>query len=146
MKPETEPVAADEVLIRLVFHNRFTDRVPTISPNAFEPRVKGHHPDVDGISMFRVACVAAPEDVLVVIAEDKRPVTGIVLIPYSRLLGLGLSAVPKPIDAVPGHVVVPELNSVDYGREPAKYTDIKLALAEAASENIHRRPVPPEPS
>ena len=143
MKPETEPVTPDEVLIRLVFHHRFTDRVPTISPNAFEPRVKGHHPDTDGISMFRLACVSVAEDVLAVIAEDKRPVTGIVFVPYARLVELGLSALPKRIDAVPGHVVVPELNSTDYGNDPSRFTVIKLALAETASQNIHRRPAPP---
>lgn len=132
------------MLIRLVFRDRFTDRAPTISPNAFEPRVKGHHPDTDGISLFRLACVSAPEDVLVVIAADKREVTGLVLLLYSRLLELGLSVTPKPIDTVPGHVVVPELNSIDYERDKAKFTAVKLALAEVASQNIHRRPTTPE--
>lgn len=78
------------------------------------------------------------------IAADKREVTGLVLLPYARLLELGLSATPKPIDDVARHVVVPELNSSDYEREKAKFTAVKLALAEAASRTIHRRPTPPE--
>jgi hypothetical protein len=104
MKPETDPITDDEYLLRLVWHDRFTAKVPVISPTAFEPRVKGDHPDTDGLSMFREACLTAPSDALAVIAEDKRARNGIVRIPVVRLTELGLTVRPSPIDAVPGQV------------------------------------------
>lgn len=146
MKPESDPVSPDEMLIRLVFRDRFTARVPTISPNAFEPRVKGDNPDKNGISLFRKDCLADPADALAVIAPDKRPLTGIVLIPYQVLAGLGLSTTPDPVGAVPGHVVIPQLNAADYTANKSAFAPIKLALAQAASENIFRRPSPDPPT
>jgi len=146
MKPESDPLSPDEMLIRLVYRDRFTNRVPIISPGSFEPRVKGNHPDTDGISLFRQDCLNDPEDALGVIAPDKRPATGIVLVPVGLLGTLNLTAVAKPIPQVPGHVVIPELNSTDYATRPSDFTHIKLALAEAASHNIVRRPLAAPPT
>jgi hypothetical protein len=142
MKPETDPITDDEYLLRLVWHDRFTAKVPVISPTAFEPRVKGDHPDTDGLSMFREACLTAPSDALAVIAEDKRARNGIVRIPVVRLTELGLTVRPSPIDAVPGHVVIAELNSVAFGDKSNKefFTRTQLRLAEIASENIVHQP------
>jgi hypothetical protein len=140
MKAETDPITPDEWLIRLVWEDRFTNRVPVISPNSFEPRA-GKHPDTGGISLFRKDCLNDPADALLAIpAEEKRPRYGIVQIPVSLLAELSLSVRPDPIGAVPGHVVVPELNIVDYTADKARFTPIKLRLAEVASENILRRP------
>ena len=58
MKAETDPITADEWLLRLVWEDRFTAKVPIISPRTFEPRT-GKHPDADGLSLFREACVAS---------------------------------------------------------------------------------------
>ena len=44
------------------------------------------------------------------------------------------------IAAVPGHVVVPEINITSYLADKPRFTPIKLRLAEAASGNIVRRP------
>jgi hypothetical protein len=81
-----------------------------------------------------------PADALLAFAEDKRPRYAIVQIPVSLLTDLGLTVRPAPIAAVQGHVVVPEINVTDYTADKARFTPIKLRLAEAASENIIRRP------
>ena len=54
MRPESDPSADDEWLIRLVWKDRVTNRVPVISPNAFEPRKD----ETDGISFYRRDCLA----------------------------------------------------------------------------------------
>lgn len=141
MKAETDPITADEWLLRLVWEDRFTQKVPVISPRTFEPRT-GKHPDTDGLSLFREACVANPTDVLVVIGEDKRARYGIVRLPVTALGGLGLTVSASPIDTVAGHVVIPELNSTafqDKANTPF-FVATQLALAKIASENIVHQP------
>ena len=140
MKPEADPISRDEWLIRLVWEDRFTDRSPIVSPNAFEPR-GGHHPDTDGISLFRSDCLTSYADCLVVVGEEKRLRYGIVQVPVSLLILLALSVKAAPIASVPGHVVIPELNISDYLADKAKLTPIKKRLAEVASDNILRRPL-----
>jgi hypothetical protein len=136
MKPETDPITPDELLIRLVWEDRVTDKVPVISPNAFEPRKN----ETDGISFFRRDCLNDPTDALAVIAEDKRARYAIVLVPVSVLTSLDLSVKPSQIATIPGHVVVPEININDYSGDKKRFTPIKLRLAEEASNNIVRRP------
>jgi hypothetical protein len=143
-KPESDPISPDEWLIRLVWEDRVTDRVPVISPNAFEPRKN----EMGGISFFRRDCLNAPTDALTVIAEEKRSRYAIVLVPVSLFTSLGLTVRPDRIDSVPGHVVVPEINITDYSADKARFTPIKLRLAEVASENMVHRPgdpLPPHP-
>jgi hypothetical protein len=137
MKAETAPITADEWLLRLVWEDRVTTRVPIISPNSFEPRKA----EIEGISFYRAACLNDPTDALIPFAEDKRPRYAIVQIPVHLLTALGLSVRPAPTPTVPGHVVVPEINITDYSANKARFTPIKLRLAEVASENILRRPV-----
>jgi hypothetical protein len=136
MKAETDPIAEDEWLIRLVWEDRVTRRVPIISPNAFEPRKS----ETDGISLYRHACLNDPSDALLPFAADKRSRYTIVQIPVNLLATLGLSVRPAPIPTVAGHVVVPEINITDYMADKARFTPIKLRLAEAASANIVRMP------
>ncbi|VTU00521.1 unnamed protein product [Gemmataceae bacterium] len=140
MKAETDPVTEDEWLIRIVHFDKFTGRVPPVSPNAFEPRVKGEHADTTGLSLFREACLRTPEQALDVIAPDKRTLKGLVRVPMTLLLDLRLTARPEPIELVPGHVVIPELNSADYAANKAGFVTPKLRLAEVASENVVFRP------
>lgn len=134
MKPESSPITDDEYLLRRVHRDRFrSDRVPIVSPNAFEPRVKGRDPDADGISLYREACVATATDILATIPEEKRAEYAIVRVPVALLEGLGLTVRPVPDDRVLGHVVIPELNAADYDADKTKFTPAKLALATAAS-------------
>ena len=137
MKAETDPITDDEWLIRLVWGNRLTNRVPVISPNAFEPR----DTETEGISFYRLACLNDPTDALIPIQELKRPRYAIVKIPVTVFRELNLSVQPDPSADVPGHVVVPEINITGYKADKARFTPIKLRLAEVASENIVRMPI-----
>lgn len=95
---ENEPISDDEQLLRRVHRQYFTlSRQPLISPNAFEPRFKGRAPDVDGISLFRKACLPSPEAILALLPSDKRKDHGIVAISVACIKSLGLTVVSKPI-------------------------------------------------
>src|SRR5689334_1348658 len=73
MKSEGDPITDDEWLLRRVRIEKFrTDRVPIISPNAFEPRVRGCDVDMDGISLYRAACIADPSEVLATVAPERQ--------------------------------------------------------------------------
>jgi len=143
MKSESEPIADDEWLLRRVWWERFRSQTtPIISPNAFEPRTGGREPDVDGISFYRAACVSDSNEVLATVAADKRPKYAIVKIPVALVRTLGLSLVAKQDSRIQGHVVIPEINAIDYARDKARFTAIKNAFAIEASrtENIVKRP------
>lgn len=142
MKPETEPIAEDEWLIRLVWEDRVTDGVPIISPNTFEPRKN----ETEGISFYRRACLNDPVDALIPLAEEKRARYAIVQLPVSLFTTLGLNVRPDPIPDMPGHVVVPEINITEYRADKKRFIPIKLRLAEVASENIIRRPAGMSPN
>lgn len=136
MKAETDPITDDEWLLRRVRVEKFrTDKVPVISPNAFEPRIKGRDPDTDGISLYRAACLADPSEVLVTIFPERRHEYGIVRISVSLLRSLQLSVESKPDERIKGHVVIPELNSADYESDKSRFTPIKERLATMASED-----------
>ena len=136
MKSESESIAEDEWLIRLVWETRVTDKTPVIEQNSFEPRKD----ETDGISFFRAACLADPADALAVIAEDKRPRYAIVQVPVVVMNQLGLIVAMAPIERVAGHVVLANLNWTAYKADKKRFTPIMRRLAEVASRNILRRP------
>jgi hypothetical protein len=145
MKEETDPITDDEWVLRRVRVERFrTDQAPALSPNAFEPRVKGRDPDTDGISLYRAACLSDPSDVLATVDPDRRHEYGIVRIQVCTLRSLGLSVHTARDERVKGHVVIPELNAPDYAVHKARFTPLKEALAAEAGkeENIVKRPGP----
>lgn len=143
MKTETDLITDDEWLLRRVRIEKFrTDKNPIISPNAFEPRIKGRDPDTDGISFYRAACLADPSEVLATIPPERRGEYGIVRISVSLLKSLQLSVKSRQDERIRGHVVVPELNSEDYQSDKPRFTPIKEKLAAQASEdeNIVKQP------
>jgi hypothetical protein len=140
MKAETDPITEDEWLIRLVWETKLKvkDQAILIAANAFEPLPN----DTDGLSLFRRACLKDPGDALLAIAvEEKRRRYAIAQVPASLLPSLGLSVRSAPIAAVPGHVVIPEINIADYTANKARFTPVKQRLAEVASENVLRWPM-----
>jgi hypothetical protein len=146
MKSETDPITGDEWLLRRVRVEKYqTNKVPIVSPNAFEPRVKGREPDTDGISLYRAACLSDPSEVLATVAPERRHEYEIVRVRVSALESLGLSVQSMPDERIKGHVVIPELNATAYSAEKARFTPIKLQLATEASkaENIVRQPNQP---
>ena len=138
MKREDEPITPDEFVIRAIWTGFYNPQNPLpILATAFRPR-----PDeTDGISVFRAACVAKPEDVLVVFAEDKRDKYALALLPVAELLKLGLTVEPAKIEATPGHAVLPELNCTAVSSDKAKWREIQNKLAELANANLVRAPV-----
>lgn len=143
MKSEDDPITDDEWLLRRVRVEMFrTGKLPVISPNAFEPRIKGRDPDTDGISLYRAACLADPSEALATIPSERLHEYGVVRIHISFLKSLNLTVLSKPDQRVKGHVVIPQLNSGDYESDKARFTPIKVQLATEASkdENILRHP------
>jgi hypothetical protein len=141
MKPETDPIADDEWLLRRVRKELLSETSTLIvSPNAFKPRVRGpkvREPDVEGISLYREACLSAPADILATVPNDKQHEYGIVRIPVSLLKSLNLTVQIRRDPRVRGHVVIPELNADDYEADKARFTPIYLRLAEVASEDAN---------
>jgi hypothetical protein len=143
MKDEAEPITDDEWLLRRVHLDRFrTDKVPLVSPGAFEPRFKGRDPDTTGISLYRADGLADPSEALATVPADRGHEYAVVRIPMSLLKQLKLSARIEPDEPIKGPVVIPELNANDFKANKTLFTPKQLALAEEASkdENIVRRP------
>ncbi len=143
MKSEVDPITDDEWLLRRVHRDRFrTDKIPRVSPNAFEPRIKGRDPDTDGISLYREQCNNDPAAILAKIPEANQCDIAIVRIQVSFLKSMKLSVRNAPDEPIKGHVVIPELNSRDYEMKKADFIQIKLDLAEEASkdQNIVKYP------
>jgi hypothetical protein len=136
MKSEDAPITDDEWLLRRVWKDRFrTQKVPIVSIGAFEPRCKGADIDTDGISLYREACLKRPDDILALVAEDKRNNNAVVRVSVAFVKGLELTVEPKPVPHIKGHVVLPELNAIDYGADPTAFRPDMLALAEEASKD-----------
>jgi len=134
---ETAPVSADEMLIRLIWQGFYkpAEALP-VRPAAFGPR-----PDeIEGISVFRLSCLASAEEVLSVIAAEKREKYGIALLPAGEIFRLGMTVLPAPITIVLGHAVIPELNSLRLASVPIECQAIQMELAKLASANIVRQP------
>src|SRR5262245_23162736 len=120
MKAEHEPITPDEWLIRCVIKVRVKGDPPVVSASAFEPRTSKKDPtknEAGGISLFRRACVAAPADVLLAFKETMRSEYALVQIPVALIFALGLTVRPSRISQVPGHVVIPEINSDDFQKD-----------------------------
>jgi len=129
-KAETDPITDDEFLLRRIRRERLRpDQTPIISFKAFEPRTKGREPDVDGISMFRLACLANP-GAIVGDATDN----GVVQIPASELRRLGLTINSSPVPSIPGHVVIRELNAAEWLNSKNRLKMIAEELAVVASQ------------
>lgn len=152
MKAESDPIAQDEWLLRRVHKDKFrTAKIPLISPNAFEPRLEGtsRDPDTNGISLYREACLADPAVILSALAPNKQADTGIVRVSVRLLASLGCRPEPDHDQHIPGHVVIPAMDSAMHAADGSALKIVMLHLAEEASrdENIVRwPPALPRPS
>lgn len=136
MKSENEPVSADEQVLRLIHPIYYKEDLPLpIQPEAFRPLDSGE----EGLSVFRVACLNDPLDILAVVAEKKRPLYHIARLAFADLKTLGLSVLPDPIPAVPGHAILPELNSLAYRQNKVFWKQVQQRLAELASRDLVHR-------
>lgn len=150
-KKETDPLDDDEWLFRRVHADRFrTDKSPYVSPGAFEPRVRGNQPDVDGISLFRADCLEQPSQILELIVDpEKRRKNGVVKVLVAEVRGLGLSIVLTPRDDIPGHVSIAELSSETFAdkekRPECKLKMTDLAKLSSSESRIVLEPTPVNP-
>lgn len=145
MKLEDEPIDDEEWLLRRVFIDCFPRAGnDAFSPRAFEPRITGRDPDVDGISLYRLDCVSTPADVLGQIADPvkhrKKGVVKIAVISVRNLREMRLTIRHCPDDdgplekRIPGHVLIPELNSIAYAADKTRFTPVLKALADLAGK------------
>ncbi len=132
MLSQDAPISEDEWLLRRVFHDRFFP----VAVGAFEPRTKGRDPDITGISLYREACLSEPARVLSIISPDKRQYSGLVRLRVKWLVENGLTVVREDDNAIPGHVVIPELNAKEFQENRARLLPIIKKLADMASQNI----------
>jgi len=138
LKNEADPVTPDEFVLRLIWTTHYkAAREVVLREQAFEPRSN----ETDGISVFRVACLAIPEDALAVMAPEKRDRYALALLPVSELLLLGLTVQPSPIKSVLGHAVLPELNIVSTKADRPHWRTIQKSLAIIASKYTLRSPL-----
>jgi hypothetical protein len=133
MKTEHVPLSDDEFVLRLVWGDYYKLGLPLpVQPAAFQPRDS----EVEGISVFREACLQSPEDALRVIATEKRDRYRLARLRVADLTKLGLSVQPDPIETVPGHAVIPELNAVAYRSDRLASKLLQTSLAELASRGV----------
>jgi hypothetical protein len=121
MKAEDEPVTEDEFVLRLihpVYYKASLD-LP-VQPEAFRPLDSGEA----GISVFRATCLGSPAQTLAALPEAKRPLYYIARLSVRDLRALKLSVRPDPIAAVPGHALLPELNTTDYQRDKSFWKQV----------------------
>jgi hypothetical protein len=139
MKDEDSPVTSDELVLRLIWEDFYVPGRPVpVRDRAFLPKKN----EIEGISVFRLACLAHPEDALVVIAPDKRKRYGIAAIPVAELTALGLTVQPAKIDMIPGHAVLLELNAEAEAADAPRWAIVRERLARIASQTVLRRPTP----
>jgi hypothetical protein len=144
-KDETAEITDDEYLLRRVPASHFTSAGSLeIGAQAFRPvaGTKARTPDIDGISLFRAACLSDPMEVLAELDENRRASTGVVRLPVDRIRDLGLTIKSAPTPNIPGHVVLVELNADALLSTKAWTRDVQAELAKIASEpgNIVLRP------
>lgn len=137
MKREDEPVTPDEFVLRCIwtFHYKPALAQPIVR-EAFEPRKD----EIDGISVFRLACLRDAEQSLEAFTADKRDRYAIAALPLAEIMQLGLTVEPAKIDVVPGHAVLPELNITLCQADRAKCRAIQKQMATIANRNIVRTP------
>ena len=138
MKTEDSEVTSDEILLRLVWHHFFKLGPPVrVALRAFHPKSL----EIDGISLFRLACLNDAQECLVaIIKSENRTLNGIVGLVVGDIYKLGLSILPKHNTQVAGHVILPEINITTWTNEKPLLLPVVEALAELSIKNILRYP------
>ncbi len=138
LKSESDAITSDEWLIRLVWHERVTNRDPVIAPSSFEPREN----ETSGISLYRRSCLAEPTDALIPFPDPaKRDRYAIVLVSVRLIEQTGCTVRSDPRFDVPGHVLIPEINITAFKADRQRYRSLTRDLATEASDHIIRRPL-----
>jgi hypothetical protein len=136
MKSQDEPIANDEWLLRRVHQDNFSEDRTTIIPHAFRPQMGGRNPDVTGISFYRQDCLNSDREILEKTNVTKRQRYGIVRLPVYFLSSIGFSVIRDDDTELPivlGHVVIPEINSLNYSQNK----DVILARMKSLSDFVN---------
>ena len=144
IKPESSEITEDEILLRRVkYLNKFDKGLKL---GAFSPTPDNglnNHPDIDGISLFRLACLENEMDILQHFNEEDKLYYGIVGISCKEVKSIeGLDVVNKPMDAsdprrINGHVVIPQMNCY---QDAGRLASLKYELIEFAKCRIYLKP------
>ncbi len=85
MKPETDPVTSDEMVVRLIWEGFYkVDEILRVRPSAFNPRAN----ETGGISVFRLACMSSADQSLTAMTAEKQGRYAIALLPVVRFRGM----------------------------------------------------------
>lgn len=136
MREDQNQVDSSESILRRI-HAKFFDgalEIP-IQAEAFRPTER----DEDGISVFRERFVNAGA-ILANVPPEKQPLYYVARIAVCDLEPLNLTVMPAPLDELPGHAIIPELNWASYQRDKTKLKFLQLKLAILASKSIVHKP------
>ena len=138
------PVDLEKYVLRRlsVAPNTFNaDSNPRIQPGAFRPSSQ----DQDGLSVFRASTIT-PEE-LVGRARSASAQYYVVRLQINRLKDLGFELVEDPQDGLPGHMLIPEINTNEYeGKDSSIKQRMKARmkiLADLADEDVVYGPASP---
>ena len=143
MTDQTDPVSRGEWILRRVPYieiNGWIDpqKHPPISNTAFKPTNDDH----DGLSLFRELFIT-PQQIADRHRELKQKECYVIRIKASILLDIGITLSPNPIDDLPGHALIPELNTERYkSSDKALCLEIQTKISEPlTTDNIAHWPV-----
>lgn len=139
MKHEDAEVTDDEYLVRLVVEHKFRPHGAglRLKEGVFNPASS----DSDGLSFYRLSCLSSPFQSLDSKKPENHNLFGLVQVAVATIRSLGWDVIKSKEDRCPGHVVVPQINPVDYGREDNNDFRAKLIkLRNEAESNIIRLP------
>ncbi len=106
--------------------------IDPISRQAFSPR----RDESEGISLYRERFTSAAQ----LAATGKNGNCYVARLVVSDVVALGLTVIPDVQDGLPGHVLIPELNSVLQTKEKARCKDLQEELSRLGGRDIVHRP------
>ncbi len=141
MKHEDSEVTDDEFLVRLVIDHKFR-QIGTeyrLKEGVFNPT----NNDTDGLSFYRLSCLNSPFQSLDSKKPESHDLFGLVKVTVETIRSLGWDVVKSKEARCPGHVVVPQINSEDYGKNDNSDFRAKLAKLKNEAESYLIR-IPPK--
>jgi hypothetical protein len=128
-----DPIDREEQLLRLIPKDWHRPKNPIpFGKIAFQPRDN----DEDGLSLYREKWVTAHRLVSTRRSPEK---WFVVRLKVKDILAIKVT-VKVTVGDLPGHVVIPEMNTGDYKKSPNQINEWALSLTKIASQDIVLRP------
>jgi len=115
MKHEDTDVTDDEFLVRLVIEHKF--RLVGTEYRLKEGIFNPSNNDTDGLSFYRLSCLNSPIQSLDSKKLESHDLFGLVKVTVATIRSLGWNVVRSKEELCPGHVILPQINSEDYGKD-----------------------------